>query len=97
MSKPDPTAAQRAQRRREREKLGIRVISLEITADQIAALEAENLIEAEDFIDEGKRTRAHIALGISWLLDALCINAVDIDYDRLVEHIPPEEKLSAAG
>ncbi len=97
MPKPDPTAAQRAQRRREREKLGIRVISLEITADQIAALEAENLIEAEDFIDEGKRTHAHIALGISWLLDALCCDAVVLDYDRLLEHKPPEEKFSAVG
>ncbi len=93
----DRTAAQRAQRRREREKLGIRVISLEITADQIAALEAENLIEAEDFIDEGKRTHAHIALGISWLLDALCCGAVALDYDELLEYKPPEEKFSAVG
>ncbi len=97
MPKSDPTAAQRARRRRERAKAGLRVISLEVTADQVAALEAENLIEAEDFIDEGKRTRAHIAAGISWLLDALCINAVEIDYDLLLEHKPPGEKFSAVG
>ncbi len=91
MPKSDPTAAQRARRRRERAKAGIRVISLEITADQIAALEAQGLI------DETRRdNRDHIAFGISWLLDGLCIDAVEIDYDRLVEHIPVEEKLSAA-
>ncbi len=97
MPKSDPTAAQRARRRRERAKAGLRVISVEVSDDQIAALEAENLIEAEDFIDEGKRTHAHIALGISWLLDALCCDAVVLDYDRLLEHKPPEEKFSAVG
>ncbi len=97
MPKSDPAAAQRARRRREREKLGIRVISLEISNEQIAALEAENLIEAEDFIDEGKRTHAHIAAGVSWLLDALCCGAVVLDYDHLLEHKPPGEKFAAAS
>ena len=88
----DRTAAQRAQRRREREKLGIRVIPVEVTADQIAALEAQCLID-----EARSNDRDHIAFGISWLLDALCIDAVEIDYDFLVEHIPPEEKFAAAG
>ncbi len=92
MPKSDPTAAQRARRRRERAKAGIRVISLEITADQIAALEAQGLIDEARSSD-----RNHIAFGISWLLDGLCVDAVAVDYDQLVEQVPVEGKLAAAG
>ncbi len=90
------SSVERARRSRARAKAGVRVIPVEVSDEQIAALEAHNLLEDEDFI-EGKRTRDHIAFGISWLLDALCIDAVEIDYDRLVEHITPQEKLAAAG
>ncbi len=82
---------ERARRSRARARAGLRVISVEVSNEQIAALEAQGLI------DETRRNnRDHIAFGISWLLDGLCIDAVEIDYDRLVEHIPVEEKLSAA-
>ncbi len=83
---------QRARRSRARAKAGLRVIPVEVSDEQIAALEAHGLI------DETRRSnRDHVAFGISWLLDGLCIDAVEIDYDRLVEHIPVEEKLAAAG
>ncbi len=87
----NPSHAERARRSRKRAKAGIRVIPIEITREQIAALAEQCLIE------EDNRTRDHIAFGISWLLDALCIDAVEIDYDQLIEHIPVEEKLAAAG
>ena len=83
---------QRARRSRARAKAGLRVIPVEVSNEQIAALEAQGLID-----EDRRNSRDHVAFGISWLLDGLCIGSVEVDYDGLLEQIPPEEKLAAAG
>ncbi len=55
MPKSDPTAAQRAQRRRERQRLGIRLITVELVPEHIAALVDWGLIDSAD-----TRDRVHL-------------------------------------
>ncbi len=88
----NPSNIERARRSRARAKAGVRVIPVEVSNEQVAALEAQGLID-----EDRRNNRDHIAIGISWLLDALCIDAVEIDYDRLLEHTNLEEKFSATG
>ncbi len=82
MSKPDPTAAQRAQRRRERQRLGVRLVTLELEPEHLAALADWGLIQSAD-----TRDRARLTLAVELLIGGLAAGAVRIDFDAFMAHL----------
>ncbi len=82
MPKSDPTAAQRARRRRERERLGVRLVTLELEPEHLAALADWGLIQSAD-----TRDRARLTLAVELLIGGLAARAVHIDFDAFKAHL----------
>ena len=77
----DPTAAERRRRSRERERLGIRLVTVTLGPEHCEALAAWGLIAA------GEKNPERIAAAVKILIDGLGAGVVDIDIDAFMAHL----------
>ncbi len=77
----DPTGAERRRRSRERERLGIRLVTVPLGHEHCETLAAWGLIAA------GEKNPERIAAAVKLLIDGLGAGVVDIDIDAFMAYL----------
>ncbi len=77
----DPTSAERRRRSRERERLGIRLVTVPLGPEHCDALAAWGLIAA------GEKNPERIAAAVKILIGGLAAGAVKIDFNALMAYL----------
>ncbi len=77
----DPTSAERRRRSRERERLGIRLVTVTLGPEHCETLAAWGLIAA------GEKKPERIAAAVEILIDGLGAGVVDINSDALEAYL----------
>ncbi len=77
----DPTGAERRRRSRERERLGIRLVTVPLGHEHCETLAAWGLVAA------GEKNPERIAVAVKLLIDGLGAGVVDISVDALEAYL----------
>ena len=78
----DPTGAERRRRSRERERLGIRLVTVTLGPEHIASLADWGLIDKANTRDSER-----IAAAVKILIGGLAAGAVEISIDAFMAHL----------